>query len=174
VDASTTAGLSVDPRTGGRVVWLRRGFIALLAVVVVLGLAGILGVRSRTVGNTSEDGTTELRVKYAQVARAGLDVPFQISVTKPGGFDGDVTIAVSGDYLDLFDRNGVDPEPSDSTGTPDDVIWRFTRPPGDTLQVSVDMQVQGGRHWGRDGTVAVLDDAGHPVVQVKFKTWLVP
>jgi hypothetical protein len=36
------------------------------------------------------------------------------------------------------------------------------------------MQVQGGRHWGRSGTVALLDDAGAPLVTVRFKTWLAP
>ena len=49
---------------------------------------------------------------------------------------------------------------STATATDDVVIWQFDAPPGDTLQVSVDMQVQGGRHWGRSGTVTLLDDAG--------------
>jgi hypothetical protein len=42
------------------------------------------------------------------------------------------------------------------------------------LEISVDMQVQGGRHWGRTGTVAVLDDDGSALVHVDFKTWLAP
>jgi hypothetical protein len=173
-EGSTTDGIKPDPDAGARSVWLRRAFIVLLAVVVALGLVGLLGVRSRTVTATSADGQVELSVRYAQVARAGLDVPFRISVRRQGGFTGDVTLAVSSTYLDLFDRNAIDPEPSSATSTEDDVIWKFDQPPGDTLEISLDMQVQGGRHWGRSGRVSVLDDSGQPIVNVGFKTWLVP
>lgn len=171
--SSTTADLSLDPGTGGRLVWFRRGFIALLAAIVVAGLTGVLGVRSRTVRATAGDGT-QLEVRYAQVARAGLDVPFRITVKRPSGFTDKVTLAISSDYLDLFDRNGVDPDPTAATASNDAVIWQFDPPPGDTLQVSVDMEVQGGRHWGRSGRVVVLDDTGSPLVAAGFKTWLVP
>jgi hypothetical protein len=148
--------------------------MVLLAVVVALGLVGLLGVRSRTVRAQSSDGQVELSVRYAQVARAGLDVPFRITVRRQGGFTGNVTLAASSSYLDLFDRNAVDPEPSSATSMEDELIWKFDPPPADTLEVSLDMQVQGGRHWGRAGHVTVLDDSGQPVVSVSFKTWLVP
>jgi hypothetical protein len=171
---STTDSIKPDPGAGARAVWLRRIFMALLAVVVALGLVGLLGVRSRTVTAQSADGQVELSVRYAQVARAGLDVPFRITVRRQGGFTGDVTVAASNSYLDLFDRNAVEPEPSSATSTEGDIIWRFESPPGDTLEVSVDMQVQGGRHWGRSGDVTVLDESGQPIVSVGFKTWLVP
>ncbi len=171
---ATTAGVAPDPNAGVRGVWLRRVVIALLAVVVVAGALDLLGVHSHTVDAASADGGTRLSVHYAAIARAGLDVPFELTVQRAGGFDGDVTVAVSAEYLDLFDRNAIDPEPSESTGTPDVVVWRFRPPPGDTLRVSVDMQVQGGRHWGKSGSVAVLDDAGDPVVRVHLTTWLAP
>ena len=76
-------------------------------------------------------------------------------------------------YLDLFDRSSIDPEPASETATASASRWRFARPPGDTLVVSVDLQVQFGRHWGRAGTVAVLEH-GKPVVHASFKTWLAP
>jgi hypothetical protein len=172
--SSATAAVAPDPGVGARAAWARRGFIVLLAIVVLVGLLDLLGMKSRTVDASSPDGAVTLQVHYAQIARAGLDVPFRITVERPGGFDQDVALAVSSEYLDLFDRNSIDPEPKSATATPDAVIWRFDPPPGDTLEVSVDMQVQGGRHWGRTGTVAVLDDAGSALVQVEFKTWLAP
>ena len=171
---STTDRIKPDPGAGAKAVWCRRAFIVLLAVLVALGLVGLLGVRSRTVSAQSSDGQVELSVRYAQVARAGLDVPFRITVRRQGGFAGDVTLASSSGYLDLFDRNAIDPEPSSATSTEDRVIWKFDQPPGDTLEVSLDMQVQAGRHWGRSGQVTVLDDSGQPIVSVTFKTWLVP
>jgi len=155
-------------------VWIRRAFIAILALIVGAGAIGLLGVRSRTVTAMTADADTSLSVEYAQVARAGLDVPFRLTVHRSGGFDHDVTVAVSSDYLDLFDRNAIDPEPSESTATDQSVIWRFSTPPTDTFTITVDMQVQGGRHWGRTGSAAVLADDGSALVQVTFKTWLVP
>ena len=163
-----------EPRGARRALWTRRAFLTLLAVVVVAGLFEACGVRSRTVTAVSGDGTTHLAVKYAQVARAGLDVPFEITVRHAGGFDGDVVIAVSVDYLGLFDRNGIEPAPSSATGTPDEVVWTFDPPPGDTLSVDLDMQVEGSRHWGRSGEVRVLDGSGAEVVHASFKTWLAP
>src|SRR3954454_11088336 len=163
IGGTTTRGIDPDPEADSRSVWIRRAFLTLLAVVVVMALFGFLGVRSRTVRQSSPDGAVALGVHYAAVARAGLAVPFTITVHQPGGFHGDVRLAVSGKYLELFDRNAIDPEPSSATSTGDDVVWTFDQPPGDTLEVSLDLQVQGGQHWGRSGTVGVIDQTGRPV-----------
>src|SRR4051794_24530364 len=107
-----TADFTPDAQAGSRGVWGRRMFLGLLAVIVVLAILGFAGVRSRTVAATSRDRSMEIEVQYAQIARAGLDVPFEITVTRRGGFSGDLAVHVSSSYLDLFDRNTVDPEPS--------------------------------------------------------------
>jgi hypothetical protein len=170
----TAAELSTDPRSWQHGIWWRRGFLALLTVLVVAAFFGVFGVKSRTVSARSRSGAVTLQVHYAQVARAGLDVPFQIEVRRSGGFDRDVVLQVSSSYLDLFDSNGIDPEPDHQTSTASSVLWRFHRPPTDTLTVTVDMQVQKGRHWGRAGSVAVLDPDGHQLARTTFKTWLSP
>jgi len=156
-------------------IWFRRAFLALLLVIVIAGVSGFLGVKSRTVQAHAKVGKTTLEVHYAQVARAGLDVPFEITVHRPGGFgDNPVVLAISSSYLELFNRSSVDPQPSSETADASHVQWTFDPPDGSTLVVSVDMQVQFGRHWGRDGTVSVLDEGGKPVVTTSFKTWLSP
>jgi hypothetical protein len=152
----------------------QHGGYALLALIVLAALLGFLGVRSRTSSAQSQNGDVSLEVHYAQVARAGLDVPFEITVQRRGGFDDDVTLAVSSSYLELFNRNAIDPEPSSSTSTSKEVIWRFDRPPGNTLVVSLDMQVQYGRHFGRNGFVTVLDRDRNAIARTTFKTWLAP
>src|SRR4051812_3511829 len=106
-----TADIPVDPNADGRGVWVRRGFLSLLALLVVLALFGFFGIHSRTVSASSPHGDMTVEVHYAQVARAGLAVPFQVTVRRPSGFDGDVTVAVSSLYPHLFDRNSLVPPP---------------------------------------------------------------
>ena len=56
----------------------KRGFLALLLVFVLAGLAGLLGVRTTTASDDAEGWSSHLR--HAQVARAGLDVPWEVTV----------------------------------------------------------------------------------------------
>jgi hypothetical protein len=141
---------------------------------VIAALIGLLGVRSATTRVRAADGAATLTVHYAHVARAGLDVPFEITVDEQGGFAGNVVLAVSRDYLDLFNRNAVAPNPDSETGDDQNVIWEFQPPQSTVLTVSVDMQVQSGRHWGRSGYVALLDKNHKQIARAKFKTWLAP
>jgi hypothetical protein len=170
---SSTVDVPLTAGTGRAAIWFRRAFLLLLFVVVVVGLVGYLGIRSRTVVAATNDHSAVLRVHYAQVARAGLDVPFVISVERTRPTDREVVLAIPTNYLELFDIGAISPDPTSSTATSTAVIWRFDPPPGRDLTVSVDMQVQGGRHWGRAGSVSLLDD-GATVAHVSFHTWLSP
>src|ERR1044072_5861438 len=91
-------------------VWGRRLFLSVLLVVVLTGARGLLGVRSST-SSTAAGGYT-LRAVAASVARAELDVPWQVTVTHAGGFGKTITLAVTGDYFDIYETQGVTPEPS--------------------------------------------------------------
>jgi hypothetical protein len=172
-DSSSTIDVPLSSDAGPAAVWLRRAFLSLLFLVVVAGLLGFLGVRSRTVVATANDHSARLSVHYAQVARAGLDVPFDISVERAQASDRDVVVAVPSSYLDLFDISEIEPEPTSSTATATSVIWHFDAPPRHEFTVSVDMQVQGGRHFGRSGFVSLLDGKT-TVAHVSFHTWLSP
>ena len=149
----------------------RRAFLVVLFGFLAVGLTGRLGVHTRTA--TASGGGYELTVTYGQVSRAGLATPWSLEIRHPGGFDGPVTVATNSKYLDLFDENGFDPEPSKSTATADEVVWEFDPPDGDTLGISLDGRVEPGVHRGRTGETSVLVD-GKPVVTVKYKTWVMP
>ena len=149
----------------------RRVFMVLLFGFLAVGLTGRLGVHTRTA--SAEGGGYELSVSYGQVSRAGLATPWSIEIRHPGGFDGPVTVATTAQYLDLFDENGFDPQPSKSTATADQLIWEFDPPDGDTLAISLDGRVEPGAQWGRTGKTEVLVD-GKPVVSVTYKTWVMP
>jgi hypothetical protein len=150
---------------------LRRTFLALLAVFLLLGATGTLGVR--TGHTTATGGGYELTVTYGKVSRPGLPTPWSFEVRRPGGFDGPVTVTSTSKYLDLFDENGFDPQPSKATSTQDLVIWEFDPPPGDTLTVSFDARIEPSAQWGRSGETAVLED-GKPVVIARYRTWILP
>jgi hypothetical protein len=150
---------------------VRRAFMALLFAFLAVGLLGRLGVRSRT--TTARGGGYELTVTYGQVSRAGLATPWALEVHHQGGFDGPVTVSTTSKYLDLFDENGFDPQPSSSTATPDVVIWEFDPPDGDTLAISLDARIEPGAQSGHTGETSVLVD-GKPVVTARYKTWIMP
>jgi hypothetical protein len=169
-----TADVPVDAEAGSRGVWVRRGFLTLLAAIVVLALLGVFGVHSRTVAADSSTGGMTIEVHYAQVARAGLAVPFTVTVTRSHGFTGDLAIGVSSSYLDLFDRNSVDPEPTGGRSNARTTTWRFDEPHSRTFVMTIDMQVQSGQHFGRSGFVTVRDHGDGTTARATFKTWLAP
>lgn len=171
VDFVPTTPEETDLARARRARTVRRIFLTLLAAFIALGAAGRLGVRSATV--TAKGGGYELTVTYGQVTRPGLPTPWSFMVRRPGGFDAPVTVATTSKYLDLFDENGFDPQPSSSTATEKYLIWEFDPPPGDTLAVSLDARLEPGAQWGRSGETAVLED-GKPVVTARYHTWVMP
>ena len=160
------------PRQDRVSVWSRRGTLAVLLVVVLAGAAGFLGVHSGSTSATASDWSLDLR--YAQVARAGLDVPWEVTVRHRGGFTGDVTLAVTGAYFDIYETQGFHPEPSDESRDGDTLYLTFKAPPsGDTLVVAYDAYIQPACQVGRSGSVSVLDD-GRRAATVDFRTRLLP
>ena len=130
VPDSTLTGLETgrEERSG---LWGRRAFLCLLLVVVLAGVTGRLGVRTATASADSAD--YDLDVTYAAVARAGLDVPWQVTVTSRAGFQEEITLAVTGDYFDIYETQGFTPEPSASTRDADTLYLTFDAPEGTEL-----------------------------------------
>lgn len=152
-------------------VWGRRVFLLLILAIVVAGLLGFLGVRDGTAAGSGAG--YDISLSYPTIARAGLDVPWQVTVTHPGGFDGPITLRVTGDYFDIFESQGIRPQPSQET---QDGSWHyltFDKPSGDTLVVSYDIYVKPASQVGRSGTVSVMRH-GQPVASVDFRTRLLP
>lgn len=159
-------------REGVRSLWIRRAFLTLLLTVTLAGLAGLLGVRSTTSTHT-ELGWT-LTLEHASVARAGLDVPWEVTVHRRGGFDGPVTLAVTGDYLDIFETQAFHPEPAASRRDAQLLYLEFEPPPaGEELVVAYDAYIQPASQIGADGSVSVID-GGVPRATVEFGTTLWP
>jgi hypothetical protein len=150
----------------------RRVFLVLVALIVAAGVAGLLGVRDAT-ATAAEDGWS-VRVQYAAIARSGLDVPFTTTVRHEGGLGKEVTLALTGDYLDIFETQGFHPEPSSTSRDAHTLYLTFDAPPdGDTLTVAYDAYIQPAAQVGRAATLGVLVD-GHRVAVVDIHTRLLP
>ncbi|MEE2059299.1 hypothetical protein [Rhodococcus artemisiae] len=153
------------------VAWIRRGAVVLLAVIVLVGLTGRLGVYSAT--THASGGEYELHLEYPRIARPGLDVPWNLTVRKPGGFTEPVVIAVDSDYFDMFESQGWTPEPSAETSDAARTYMTLDPPPGDTLTLSFDAYIQPSSQTGASGSVSVYEN-GIDVVTVDFMTWVAP
>lgn len=145
--------------------------LMLLAVIDALSLADTYGID--TAHARASGGGYDLDVRYSTVSRGALATPFEIHVRRPGGFDGPVTIAVSHEYMKLWDENGFYPTPSSETTMGPWLLWEFDRPEGDTLHFSYDGRIEPAAQRGRAGRVAVVEDAT-PVVEVSFRTRVLP
>jgi hypothetical protein len=169
VDSTLEDVRDADANRRGRMV--RRMTVAALAVVVVLGAVGLFGVRSATV-QASADGY-RLEVVYAGLARAGMDVPWQVTVTHPGGFRGPITLATTSTYFDMFETQGFRPAPDSETTGLRYYYQTFSPPPGDTLRVAFDAYIQPASQIGRSASTVLIID-GRAVTRVSYHTWLVP
>jgi hypothetical protein len=169
VDSTLEDVRDSDANRRGRVV--RRVAVAAMAVVVVLGAVGLFGVRSATV-QSGGDGY-RLEVIYARLARAGMDVPWQVTVTHPGGFRGPVTLATTSSYFDMFETQGFRPAPDSETTGLRYYYQTFSPPPGNTLRVVFDAYIQPASQIGKSATTVLIID-GRAVARVSYRTWLSP
>jgi hypothetical protein len=141
------------------------------AVIVVVALSGLLGVRTRTTWTRLGDGTT-IEVRYGWITRPGLATPWSITVHRAGGFDGQIVVRTTNSYFELFDENGLDPDPASATQDADELIWAFEPPSGDTFTLSFDARIEPGAQWGRDATTVVEVDGARGAVS--YRTWVMP
>ena len=170
VPGSTRVG--VERRERPLAVWGRRGVLTVLVAFVLTGLSGFLGVHTTT-ASAEQDGY-RVSVDYASVARAGLDVPWTVTVTTQSAFSDTVTLAVTGDYFDIFESQGFTPQPASSTRNDHTLYLAFDAPGDDTFVVSYDAYIQPASQQGRDGTVGVVTDDRRTVAVVPFHTRLLP
>lgn len=152
--------------------WGRRAVLTLLLVIVLAGVGGLLGVRTSTASHIGGEYT--LSVNHASIARAGLDVPWQVTVTRQDGFEKTLTLAVTGDYFDIYETQGFTPEPSATVRDADTLYLTFDAPAGDTFTVDYDAYIQPASQHGASATVSVVDTGLQPVASVAIDTFLLP
>jgi hypothetical protein len=174
--SSTLVGFSSDiaRRRLGYGVTSALLLLVVIGIGVVVPLAGGagFGVESGTVRATA--GDLRLEVTYGLVSRPALATPFDVTVTREGGFDEPVRLAIDRQYLRLWDENGLYPEPSAETVLGPWLILEFDPPTGTSLQVSYDGRIEPAAQAGRRGAVAVLAADDSIVAEVTFTTRIWP
>ena len=148
------------------------GGVILSAVVDGVDLLDIWGVDDDTVATVGADGT-RLEVLYPTVSRPALATPFEIVVTKPGGFDDQIELEVDNAFLQLWDLNGIFPSPAEERSGGDTVIWTFDPPDGEVFTVFYEARIEPAVQLEKlEATVSLLDPS--EVLRVHFKTKVRP
>ncbi len=167
VDAPLATGAHPTAR------WVRRSTLGLLAVVVLAALAGLLGVRTGTASASAADGAS--RCTIPRWPGPGSTSTWQATVTHPGGLGKTVTLAITGDYFNIYETQGFHPEPAEETRDGSTLYLTFTAPPGNVFVVDFDTYVQPASQAGSAGTLSVVDHATFtPLTTVRFSTHLAP
>jgi len=109
---SLTTPAAVTYGRQSRARWSRRTYLGLLGTFLVLGLLNVFG--SRTGSVQAEANGYSLRVVYPQTTRSSLPVKWELTVSHPGGFAGDVRVGMPIDYFNLFDFNNTYPLPTNT------------------------------------------------------------
>jgi hypothetical protein len=142
-----------------------------LVLFVGLGMAGLFGSRTDTA--SASGGGYTLTVVYPRVTRPGLPDRWIYTVRHPGGFDGPIVISTTMVYLNLFDLTGIQPDASSQTSNGTDLVWTFDPPGGEVFSVEFDAATETSTHEVPPAIAAVVVD-GRPVVQVQFRTVVIP
>jgi hypothetical protein len=168
VTSTRPSPLTIEQERRGRA-WRRVG-IAAFTLLVLAGVAGLLGVRTTTTSSSS--GPLTVSVTHAQVARPALAVPYRLSIRQDGGFDEQIEVRITTRYLEAFDENGRNPEPAESSTDEDETIWTFDPPDGEVLTVWLDTRVEPGVQWRVGGRTTV--STGAATVRVDHPIWIFP
>ena len=80
---------------------------------------------------------------------------------------------MTAEYFDIYESQGLDPEPASQTADGEFLYWTFDPPPGEDLTIDFDAYIQPSSQWGESGEVRVLD-GDRTAVATTFTTSLVP
>lgn len=160
------------PDAAHRDMWIRRVVIAIVAVIVVAGAFGLLGVRKGHVSQTT--GAIHVDVTYPRVARPGLAVPFRVAVT---GLDPAaahvVEVELSSSYADSFDFNNLSPEPESIGRDLDTITYEFLVEQSTQLEMAFDTRVEPAVQRARSADVTVTVD-DEQVAALELTTLIAP
>lgn len=152
---SLVAGDHQEQRRARAGRWGRRLTVAVLLAFVVGGLTGWLGDRSATLH--AEHTRFRADLQHPAITRGGLPVSWRIEVSTLDGaaIGGVVAIETTANYLTMFDRNDIAPEPDATWQNNTTTRWEFDAASESNLRVALDVRTQPNTRWRRTATTVV-------------------
>lgn len=154
---------------------LRLMFLVGVTVFLLLGALGAFGVRHGEVSATG--GGYELRVRYPTITRPGLASVWSVEVRRTDGapLEGPIVLATTAGYFDLFDENGLDPDPAAAMSDGENIVWEFEPADGATaITIGFDARIEPGVQLTTVAATTTLLDEGAPAASVSYRTRVMP
>jgi hypothetical protein len=113
-------------------------------------------------------------VEYPRLARAGFDTPLSITVSNASGVGEEVVVGISQEYMEIFEHQGIFPDPSDVSTDGEFLYLTIAAEPGATeVTVLFDVYVQPSSQQGEQATVFV-SDGERRLAETEIRTTLLP
>lgn len=154
-----------DPNSAERSWRLERVGWAIVALIVVLALAGVFGSGPVSwTSSTSSGGGIVLDHQRAIGHNADQQVTLHLGATTVR--EGKVEVELSGDWVHAVRVDAVTPEPSAQRTLPDGVLLEFEA--GSTSSTVVTLYYRAFRYGSQEAEIAVGDD------RLDFTQWVLP
>lgn len=136
--------------------------------VVIGALAGAAGLSVATTEQTVGDLFVELT--YPTIARPGIATPLTLDIHSVGGSAlGNVEVTVPRKYLDLFDENGLAPEPNTIESDGNVERWSYEGLNVPVLSIDYDARLQPNVHVSTTADLTVTRGTDRVVVRAKTR-----
>jgi hypothetical protein len=143
--------------------WVRRAFLALFSVVIVLGLLNVFGQRSDT--SRAASPAVAMEVRGPTKVRGGLLFQERITVRAAQTLHQPRLVLGRG-WADGLQINTIEPQPSSEASRGGRIVLSYDAlGPGDVLVVYVDYQAD-PTHVGNTDMGVELDEAARPVIRI--------
>jgi hypothetical protein len=143
--------------------WVRRALLALVAVPVVLALAGVLG--QETVTRSAQGPRAQLELNAPTALRGGLLWRARIRVRARATIDLP-RLVLAGGYANGMQINTIEPSPASESNRGSRLVLSYDKlAAGDELVVYLQLQTDPTTAGRQDAAVA-LDDETQPLARV--------
>lgn len=151
--------------------WVRRVLLGLIAVPVVLGIAGALG--QQTVTRSAAGPRAQLELSAPDVLRGGLMWRARVTIRARGTIDHPRLVLGRG-YVNGMQFNTIEPAPASEAGRGARLVLSYDRlAAGEKLVVYMQFQVDPTTTGAQDTAVA-LDDATRPLARIAHTIRVLP
>lgn len=128
--------LDEDLHAQHRIWWVQRVGWTVLALFIAAGLLGVFGGNGPFGRGRVADGTGGVLVDYPRSARYVAPTELMIDVEGASLHADTLEVAVSRQWIDVFELYGISPQPQSERARGEDVVYTFAVTPGQDAELS--------------------------------------